>query len=309
MNFIDYYKVLEVDKSASQDDIKKAFKRLARKYHPDLNPNDPDAKRKFQEINEANEVLSDPEKRKKYDQYGENWEHAAEFEKGQQGGQQGYDFGQGQNGSTFWSYSTGDNGDENMFSDFFEQLFGGMNGSSRHRTQSNYGFRGQDYSANITVPLEEAAVSHSDIISVKGKKLRMTIPAGIADGQKIRLVGQGGVGVNGGPAGDLYITFNVPDSAKFHRSGDDLYETINIKLSTAILGGEQIVDTLNGQVKLKIKPCMQNNSKVRLKGQGFPIYKNEGKHGDLIVTFSVLIPEKITEDQKTIFESLKKSNL
>lgn len=181
MAYIDYYKILGVDKSASQDDVKKAYKKLARKYHPDLNPNDPDAHRKFQEINEANEVLSDPEKRKKYDQYGENWKHADEFEAQQQQYRQ---YQNGQGGGAYWSSS--DDGSE--FSDFFEQMFGGMGGRGRR----SHGFRGQDYTTELQVSLTDAAKTHKQIITVNGKNLRITIPAGIADGQTIKLRGQGG---------------------------------------------------------------------------------------------------------------------
>ena len=218
MAYIDYYKILGVDKSASQDDVKKAYKKLARKYHPDLNPNDPDAHRRFQEINEANEVLSDPEKRKKYDQYGENWKHADEFEAQRQQYRQ---YQNGQGGGTYWSAS----GDGSEFSDFFEQMFGGMGGRGGRSSRSSHGFRGQDYTTELQVSLADAAKTHKQIITVNGKNLRITIPAGIADGQTIKLRGQGGPGVNGGPAGDLYITFHIPEDGRFKRVGDDLYVT------------------------------------------------------------------------------------
>ena len=189
--------ILGVDKSASQDDVKKAYKKLARKYHPDLNPNDPDAHRKFQEINEANEVLSDPEKRKKYDQYGENWKHADEFEAQQQQYRQ---YQNGQGGGAYWSSS----GDGSEFSDFFEQMFGGH--GWQRQTQPRFP-RSKTTRTELQVSLTDAAKTHKQIITVNGKNLRITIPAGIADGQTIKLRGQGGPGVNGGPAGDLYITF------------------------------------------------------------------------------------------------------
>lgn len=299
MDYIDYYKILGIDKSASQEDVKKAYKKLARKYHPDLNPNDPDAHRKFQEINEANEVLSDPEKRKKYDQYGENWKHADEFEAQQQQYRQ-YQNGEGSH--TYWSAS----GDGSEFSDFFEQMFGGM-GGSRSRW-SSYGFRGQDYTTELEVSLSDAAKTQKQIITVNGKNLRITIPAGIADGQTIKLKGQGGSGVNGGPAGDLYITFRIPEDNRFKRVGDDLYVTVPLNLYTAILGGEQIVETMDGKVKLKVNPGTQNNSKVRLKGKGFPVYKAEGKCGDLIVAYSIDIPTRLTDKQKELFREIQSLN-
>lgn len=298
MAYIDYYKILGLNKTASQDDVKKAYKKLARKFHPDLNPNDPDAHRKFQEINEANEVLSDPEKRKKYDQYGENWKHADEFEAQQQQYRQ---YQNGSGGGTFWSSA----GEGSEFSDFFESMFGG--GGSRGG-RSNYGFRGQDYTTELQVPLSEAAHTHKQIITVNGKNLRITIPAGIADGQTIKLKGQGGPGINGGPDGDLYITFHIPEDSRFQRIGDDLYVTVPLNLYKAILGGEQIVDTLDSKVKLKVKPGTQNNSKVRLRGKGFPVYKKEGQFGDLIVTYSIEIPTNLTDKQRELFREIQSLN-
>ncbi|RHR59704.1 J domain-containing protein [Parabacteroides sp. AF17-28] len=303
MAYIDYYKILGVDKSASPEDVKKAYKKLARKYHPDLNPNDPDAHRKFQEINEANEVLSDPEKRKKYDQYGENWKHADEFEAQQQQYRQ-YQSQNGQGGGTYWSTS----GDGSEFSDFFEQMFGGMGGRSSYSSRGSQGFRGQDYTTELQVSLAEAAKTHKQIITVNGKNLRITIPAGITNGQTIKLKGQGGPGVNGGPAGDLYITFHIPEDSRFKRVGDDLYITAPLNLYTAILGGEQIVETMDGKVKLKVNPGTQNNSKVRLKGKGFPVYKEDGKFGDLIVTYSIDIPTNLTDKQKELFREIQSLN-
>lgn len=301
MAYIDYYKILGLDKGASQDDVKKAYKKLARKYHPDLNPNDPDSHRKFQEINEANEVLSDPEKRKKYDQYGENWKHADEFDAQQQQHRQ-YQGGQG--GGTYWS-SSGDGGE---FSDFFEQMFGGMGGHGGRSNRSTQGFRGQDYTTELQVSLIDAAKTHKQIITVNGKNLRITIPAGIADGQTIKLKGQGGPGVNGGPAGDLYITFSIPEDSHFKRVGDDLYITAPLNLFTAILGGEQIVETMDSKVKLKINPGTQNDTKVRLKGKGFPVYKQDGKFGDLIVTYSIDIPTNLTDKQRELFREIQSLN-
>ena len=298
MAYIDYYNILGVSKDASQDDIKKAYKKLARKYHPDLNPNDPTAQRKFQEINEANEVLSDPEKRKKYDQYGENWKHADEFNAQQQ--QYGTNFGQNfsNDGTPYTSWST--SGDTEGFSDFFESLFG-----SRGKRKRSYGYRGQDYTAELHLTLQDAYETHKQILTVNGKKLRITVPAGVANGQTIKLAGQGGEGMNGGPAGDLHITFVIEDDARFHREGDDLYVTAPLDLYTAILGGETIIETMSGKVKLKVAPGTQNNTKVRLKGKGFPVYKQEGSFGDLIVTYSIDIPTHLSEEQKELFRKIQ----
>lgn len=305
MAYIDYYKILGVSKSASQDEIKKAFRKLARKYHPDLNPNDPAAKEKFQEINEANEVLSDPEKRKKYDEYGENWKHADEFEKqkkqyGSAGGGGYQYYSQGFDGAEGFEGFGGGGG----FSDFFEQMFGHRGGGSGRTA----GFRGQDYNAELQLSLRDAAKTHKQILTVNGKNIRITVPAGIANGQTIKLKGHGGPGMNGGPAGDLYITFIIPDDPVFKRKGDDLYITVPLNLYTAILGGDQMVETLDGQVKLKVKPETQNGTKVKLKGKGFPVYKEEGKAGDLIVTYSISIPTNLTERQKELFRELQKSS-
>ena len=311
MAYIDYYKILGVDKNASQDDIKKAFRKLARKYHPDLNPNDPSAKDKFQEINEANEVLSDPEKRKKYDEYGEHWKHADEFEaqkKARQhaGGGGGGFSGFGGDGGSYWYSSDGEgfsDGDAGGFSDFFESMFGHRGGGGR----GNAGFRGQDFNAELHLSLRDAARTHKQVLTVNGKQVRITIPAGVADGQVIKLKGYGGEGINGGPAGDLYITFKIAEDSVFKRLGDDLYVDVEMDLYTAVLGGEKVIDTLEGKVKLKIKPETQNGTKVRLKGKGFPVYKKEGQFGDLIITYSVKIPTNLTDRQKELFRELQQS--
>ena len=311
MAYIDYYKILGVDKNASQDDVKKAFRKLARKYHPDLNPNDPSAKDKFQEINEANEVLSDPEKRKKYDEYGEHWKHADEFEAQKTGRQHagaggGGFSGFGGDGGSYWYSSDGEGfsgGDAGGFSDFFESMFGHRGGGGR----GGSGFRGQDFNAELHLSLRDAAQTHKQVLNVNGKQVRITIPAGVADGQVIKLKGYGGEGINGGPAGDLYITFRIAEDPVFKRLGDDLYVDVEVDLYTAVLGGEKVVDTLEGKVKLRIKPETQNGTKVRLKGKGFPIYKKEGQFGDLIVTYSVKIPTSLTDRQKELFRELQQS--
>ena len=299
MAYIDYYKILGVEKIASQADIKKSYRKLARKYHPDLNPNDPKAKEQFQEINEANEVLSDPDKRKKYDEYGENWKHADEFEarkQQQQQQQQTYSGGQ--------SFNGGASGED--FSDFFGSMFGQRRGGAGGRTT---GYRGQDFNAELHLSLRDAAHSHKQVLTVNGKNVRITIPAGVADGQLIKLKGYGGEGVNGGPAGDLYITFLIAKDVLFNRLGNNLYVDAKIDLYTAILGGEQMVQTLNGEVKLKVKPETQNGTKVKLAGKGFPVYKKEGEAGDLIVTYHIELPTHLTEQQKELFRELQSMNL
>lgn len=306
MEFVDYYKILGLNKTATPDEIKKAYRKLARKHHPDLNPNDATANKLFQQINEANEVLSDPEKRKKYDQYGKDWQHADQFEQArQQQRQQPFGNGRqqpfGSGGQQFYSEGF----EEGHFSDFFESLFGGgARGGNRGGRQTK--FPGQDYETELQITLTEAYTTHQRTLSINGKNIRITIPAGIENGQKIKLKGHGGPGVNNGPAGDLYITFSITNNTIFKRTGNDLSTTVDIDLYTALLGGEITLDTLSGKVKLKIKPETQNGTKIRLKEKGFPIYKKADKFGDLYVTFQVKLPTNLTEEQKELFRRLAK---
>ena len=295
MDFVDYYSILGLHKNATQEDIKKAYRKLARKHHPDVNPNDAAASKKFQQINEANEVLSDPEKRKKYDQYGKDWAHAEQFEQARREQQRQQPFGGG--GQQFSSEDFG-GGD---FSEFFESLFGGRPRGHGGRTAK---FRGQDYESELKIDLTDAYTTHKQTLTINGKNVRITIPAGIEDGQKIRLKGHGGEGVNGGPAGDLYITFSIVNNTPFKRMGNDLYLNQDIDLYTALLGGEITVDTLGGKLKLKVKPETQNGTKVRLKEKGFPVYKEDGKFGDLYVTMQVKLPTNLTEKQKELIKQL-----
>lgn len=307
MEFIDYYKLLELDKSASQADIKKAYRRLARKYHPDLNPDDKAAQTRFQQINEAHEVLSDPEKRKKYDEYGKDWQHADQFEEARrQQAASGGGFGGGFGGSG-QSYSYSGNFDDDTFSDFFEQMFGGR---ARARGSHRGGhFKGQDYNAELQLRLSEVYRNRKHTLTVNGKNIRLTIPAGVENGQTIKIKSHGGPGVQGGPKGDLYITFNIFNDTDFRREKENLYSTEEIDLSTAVLGGEIHVKTFDGKVKLKVKPGTQNGAKVKLKGKGFPKYKKEGQFGDLFITYKVKMPSHLTAKQKELFEELKKSGL
>ena len=298
MEPIDYYKILGVAKTASNDDIKKAYRKLARKLHPDLNPNDEEAKKKFQQVNEANEVLSDPEKRNKYDQYGENWKHAEQYEQArrQGGGGGGNPFG----GGGSWS-STGDFGGGEDFSDFFGSMFG-----SGGRRQSNARFRGQDVNATLNLDIKEVFTTNKQTFTIGGKSIRITIHAGAEDGQTIKLAGYGGEGVNGGPAGDLYITFQITNNTKFRRDGADLFTTADLDLYTAVLGGEVMADTFDGKVKLKVKPGTQPGEKVKLKGKGFPVYRKEGQHGDLYIIWQVKLPIGLNEEEKNLFTQLQK---
>jgi curved DNA-binding protein len=289
MDFIDYYKVLGLEKTASADDIKKAYRKLARKMHPDLNPNDKNAQKNFQQINEANEVLSDPEKRKKYDQYGKDWQHAEHFEEQKK---------QRQQYSNSQQFSGGDDGGD--FSSFFESMFGG--GGRSNQTK----YRGQDYNAELKLSLIDAMQTQQQTLTVNGKNIRITIPAGVENGQIIKLKGYGAPGVNGGPSGDLFITFIIAPHPQFKRLGNDLYTNTTIDLYTALLGGEKTIDTLNGKIKLIVKPETQSGTKTRLKGKGFPVYKQEGTFGDLYITYQVQLPTNLTEEQKQLFTQLSK---
>lgn len=297
MEFIDYYKELGVDKNATTDDIKKAFRKLAKKNHPDLNPNDKGATKRFQQLNEANEVLSDPVKRKKYDQYGKDWQHADEFEKAKK---QRQSYGQAGGGS----YG-GSNFEGADFSDFFSSMFGGGNASSRGGARQ-VKYKGQDIKASMTLTIEEVYLTHQKIVTVNKKNIRITIPAGAAHGKVIKLKGYGGEGINGGPNGDLYITYDIAPHSRYIRQGNDVFITEHLDLYTAILGGDLTIDTLSGRLKVKVKPETQNGSKLRLKGKGFPIYKKEDSFGDLYITFQIKIPTNLTDQQKALFTELSK---
>ena len=300
MDYIDYYKILDLKKDASTDDIKKAYRKLARKHHPDLNPNNEEANKKFQQINEANEVLSDPDKRKKYDKYGKDWQHADQLDAQEQQRRQYQSQGSGYGGGGS-GYSGGFGGED--FSDFFSSMFGGGGG----RSSRNSPFKGQDYNADLQLNLVDAYTTHKQTLTVNGKQVRINIPAGVENGQKIKLAGYGAPGINNGPPGDLYIKFNISDHPRFKRKGNDIYIQEEVDLYTAILGGEKIVETLNGKVKLKIPEGTQPDTTLRLKGKGFPIYKKEGQFGDLYVKWQVKLPTNLNTEQKELFEKLSKS--
>lgn len=290
MKFVDYYKILGVSKTATEQEIKSAYRKLARKYHPDLNPDNKDAEVKFKEINEANEVLSDPENRKKYDKYGKDWKRGEEYEKAQQ-----------QQRSQYQSSQQGFSGQE--YSDFFESMFGGRRASSR---QGHPLFKGQDLHAELHLDLREVYTTHKKVLTVNNKNIRLTIPAGVENGQEIKIRGKGGEGLNGGPNGDLYIKFVINNTTGFKRDGNDLYTDVDLDLYTSLLGGEIIVDTFDGKVKLNIAAETQNGVQVRLKGKGFPIYRQEGKFGDLIITYNIKTPTHLSEKEIELFKELQK---
>lgn len=295
MEFIDYYKVLEIDKNATPAEIKKAYRKLARKLHPDLNPNDKSAQERFQRVNEANEVLSDPVKRKKYDEYGKDWEHAEAFEQAKRQQRNS----PGDNRRTY----TSNTGSAEDFSDFFESMFGGggfRSGGNRRTTQ----FKGQDLNATLKLNLLDILEDQKQTLDLGHKKIRITIPAGVEDGQTIRINGYGSDGANGGPNGDLYLTFEILNNTDFKRVGNDLYKNETITLYDAILGNTIEVNTMAGKVKLKVKPETQNDTKIKLKGKGMPVYKKKGAHGDLYITYKVAMPTHLSQKEKELFKQL-----
>ncbi|QHI38117.1 Curved DNA-binding protein [Kordia antarctica] len=293
MAFIDYYKILGISKTASEKEIKTAYRKLARKYHPDLNPDNKESELKFKEINEANEVLSHAENRKKYDKYGENWKHGEEYEKAQQ-----------QHKRQSRQQSSAQDFSNEEYSDFFESMFGG--GRSSYSQANRTKFKGQDYNAELHLNLKDVYTSQKQVLTVNDKKIRLTIPAGVENGQVIKIKGKGGLGVNGGPNGDLFIKFIIENHTEFKREGNNLYQNVELDLYTSILGGELTVATFNGKVKLKIKPETKNESKVKLKGKGFPKYKKEGVFGDLIITYHIKIPTDLSEREIELFKELQK---
>lgn len=300
MAFIDYYKVLGVGNNATQSEIKKAYHKLTKIYHPDKNENSAEANERYQEINEAYHVLNDPEKRKKYDTYGEHWRNADEFEaqrREYRSSDGGFDFG-GFGG--FGDFSHG-SGNSSGFSDFFEELFGGR--AFRSGRERN----GEDIQATMSIPLRDAATTHKQTFSINGESIRITVPAGIADGQKIRLKGRGNASMGNGERGDLYITFRIEPDPTFTRRGNDLYVTVQSDMYTMILGGDIVLPTLRGNVKMSIRPGTQPDSTLRLRGKGFPVYKKEGSFGDLFVTLKVELPS-LNEKQKEMLRRIKEES-
>ncbi len=306
MEYRDYYKTLGVDKNASEQEIKKAYRRLARQYHPDVNPGDKKSEERFKEINEAYEVLSDPEKRKKYDQLGANWQAF------QRTGQDptGFDWAQwmaGAPGGGRVRVEYGDLGDifgESGFSDFFQAIFGGgsafrSGAQAQPRTQ-----RGRNVEHPVQVTLEEAFHGTQRVLSIDNRRLEVKIPAGVRTGSKVRVAGEGQPGMAGGPSGDLYLVIEVLPHPVFERDGDDLRCEVPIDLYTAVLGGEVTVPTLTGQAALRIPEGTQPGQTFRLRGQGMPVLRDPQKRGNLLVKVKVQLPEKLTDKQRQLFRQL-----
>lgn len=303
MNYKDYYKVLGVPSTATQEEIKKAYRTLALKYHPDKTKGDKSAEDKFKEINEANEVLSDPEKRKKYDQFGADWKHYQEAG-AQPGGFDWSKYAAGQGGQTRrmspeeFSAMFGEEGAGNIF----ELLFGQRGGSRRGRRSA--AIPGEDLNAETTLTLEEAYKGSTRLIRLDGQTIKVTIKPGIADGQDLRIPGKGGPGINGGPAGDLYLTIRISPHRDFERKGNDLYRDLPVDLYTAVLGGKTQVRTLKGAVKVNIAKGTQNGTELRLKGLGMPVYGKKDEYGHLIVKVVIQIPQHLSDVEVEMFKKL-----
>ena len=319
----DYYEILGVSRNASEKEIKQAYRRLARKYHPDINPGDKSAEAKFKEINAAHEVLSHPEKRKKYDQFGDQWEYADQFAKSGRQERVRWDFDRG---GTSFEYN-----DLSGFGDIFSSLFGDSGIGSRTKRGPR---RGQDVESPVEVTLEEAYHGSTRLMQLQTqepctacggtgrvgnrvctmcngtggkivpKRLEVKIPAGVKDGSRIRIAGEGGPGLAGGSKGDLYLVVKVLPHKLFERKGDDLYTEVSVPLATAILGGEVKLPTLNGNISLKIPPETQNGKVFRLAGKGMPQLSNS-KHGNMLAKIKVVLPTKLTEEEKKLFEKLR----
>ncbi|MEJ2733101.1 MAG: J domain-containing protein [Anaerolineae bacterium] len=312
MEYKDYYRILGVDKKASEKEIKKAFRRLARQHHPDMNPDDPQAEERFKEINEAHEVLSDPEKRAKYDQLGADWQRWQ-----QRGGRPGdFDWSQwtaGRPGERVHvRYGTPEDledlfGGGSPFSDFFSQIFGGMSGSPGRGgfQQQMRPQRGQDYEQPVEITLQEAYQGTARILQKDGQRLEVKIPAGARTGTRVRMSGHGGVGAAGGPAGNLYLRVTVLPDARFERDGENLRTTVPVDLITMILGGQVRVPTMTGDVVLTIPPGTQNGRTFRLRGKGMPHLQQPDRYGDLYARVEVQLPTKLTREQRKLFEQLR----
>jgi len=301
MEYKDYYKVMGVAKNATTDEIKKAFRKLAVKYHPDKNPGDKKAEEKFKEIAEANEVLSDPVKRKKYDELGANWK---EYEQQQaQGG--GFYGGQGggyrqQRGGDFSAEDFGGGG----FSDFFESIFGGGGGFSSSGKRSTRAARGHDFQTEMDITLEEAFNGGPKQISLNGQLLKLTLKPGIQEGQVIRLKGKGGEGANGGANGDLLITIHIAKHARYEVKGNDIFFDQPVDIYKAVLGGKIAVQLIDKQIMMDIPPGTDSDKKFRLKGMGMRLFDQPDARGDAYVRIQIKVPKTLTPREKELFEQL-----
>jgi len=309
MDYKDYYKILGVSKNASTDEIKKAYRKLAVKYHPDKNPENKEAETRFKEISEAYEVLRDPEKRKKYDQLGSNWN---QFQGADAGGFDFSQFGGGRKGRSR-SYFSGNMDDlfgdsDSGFSDFFNAFFGGFGGSSEGFRQQAQQVKGKDLRSELTISLSEAYHGTSRLLNVNGQKLRINIKPGAFNGQELRLKGKGGKGLNGGPDGDIYLTIKVIPEKNYTVNGNNLILKTDIDLYTAVLGGKININTLSGKLNINIPKGTQNGTKLRIKGKGMPVYGKSGTFGDLLLQLNILIPTNLSKKEKELLRQLMQMN-
>lgn len=307
MEFIDYYSVLGVARDADEKAIKRAYRKLARQYHPDVNPDDPSAEQKFKEVGEAYAVLSDADRRAKYDrygaQYGEHWEQAEAYE--QQAKQRAGAGASGPGGG----YTYASSGGQGDFSDLFEEMFGGQGAFNEYTRAGGGGrrrFAGADLRAQLTLPLDEVLEDRQQVVTVGERKIRLTIPAGVADGQTIRIKGQGAE-APGGQRGDLYITFAVEEPAGVRREGDDLYVRVEVDVYTALLGGKAEASAPTGAVRFPVAAGTQPGARVRLRGKGVPRYRASGA-GDLYAELDVRLPESLTPAEREALERAREAS-
>jgi curved DNA-binding protein len=309
MEYKDYYKILGVSKNADEKEMKRAYRRLAREFHPDVNPGDSKAEERFKEINEAYEVLGDPEKRAKYDQFGASWQRYQHMG----GDPGGFDWSQWMGGGSprgtrvEFSGDLGDlfGGGAGGFSDFFNALFGDMGTrSGGFGRRGRAGMRGQNLEQPIQITLEEAFHGTQRLLEKDGRRLEAKIPRGVRNGARIRFAGEGGSGSAGMPAGDLFLKVTVAPHAVFTREGDNLRREIELDLYTAVLGGEVRVGTLDGDISLKVPPETQSGRSFRLRGKGMPKLKQPDQRGDLLVKVRVRLPHDLNEREKQLFREL-----
>jgi curved DNA-binding protein len=302
MDYKDYYKILGVAKSAGADEIKKAYRKLAVKYHPDKNAGDKTSEERFKEISEAYDVLSDPQKRKKYDSMGSDWrayQNAghAEQEYATSGGQ-GFHFNFGGNSSEFFNRSG--------FSDFFESFFGrGAQGrQTDFYSDTSFHEPGKDVAGEVPLTLQEAHDGTKRIVEVDGEKIRITIRPGAYDGLQLKVKGKGQKG-SSGKAGNLFLTIRVADEPVFTRKGDDLYMDVTVDLFTALLGGKKEISTLSGKLQITIPEGTQNGKMLRLYGKGMPVYDKPAHYGNLYVKINVVLPTHLNTQQKELVRKLQ----
>ena len=302
MDFKDYYSILGVDKSATQEEIKKAYRKLAHKFHPDKNSGDKAAEDRFKEIAEANEVLSDPEKRKKYDELGSNWK---QYENAGYGASGASGFSRDRRSYRGFNADPEDIFGEATFSDFFESFFGSMGGRQEAGDYSfGYDSPVADLAGDIPINLQEAYNGTERIVDLGGEKIKVKIKPGAYDGLKLKVKGKGTKGRNGS-RGDLYLTVKVSSLPGYERKGDDLYMDQPLDVFTALTGGKQEITSFSGKVNIKINECTQNGKMVRLRSKGMPIYNKPGQHGDLYIKLIIKIPDSLTPNQKEVLQKLK----